>query len=60
VAFECRSHFSAAFLSSSVEIPITVYQLPASLHARRSSEAASLRQGLHQLAHTLMMSGRPR
>jgi hypothetical protein len=29
-------------------------------HASRSSEAISCRQGPHQLAHTLMMSGLPR
>jgi hypothetical protein len=46
--------------SRSVEIPMTVYRLPASLQDNRSSEAASLRHGLHQLAQTLMTNGRPR
>src|SRR5512139_3003632 len=59
VAFDCFSQARALLRSSSVEMPMIVYGAPFSLHARCSREAASLRQGLHQLAQTLMIRGRP-
>jgi hypothetical protein len=59
VAFDCLSHARALLRSSSVEMPMMVYRAPVSLQASCSSEAASLRHGLHQLAQTLMISGRP-
>jgi hypothetical protein len=60
VAFERLRNARAFSGKSSVEMPITENAIRSSRQASRSSEAISSTQGPHQLAQTLIRSGRPR